>query len=270
MNPVALELGFITIYWYSICLFLAFFIGGVLALKEARLWGISEDFMINLFFYLIIFGMLGARLYYVAFNWEMYSSNLINILKIWEGGLAIHGGIIAGIIVIILYSRKYNIGTLKLLDILVPSLILGQAIGRWGNFFNGEAHGPAVSLNSLEAWHLPDFIIEGMHIDGLYYMPTFLIESALCLLGFILLYVIRSRKYTKIGQTFSIYLVWYGIIRFVIEHFRTDSLMFGGIKTAQAVSVLMIIVGIIMFIIFARKRVFEGNYNDVGNARGNK
>lgn len=265
MNEVLLDLGFIRIYWYSFMLFLAFLIGGSLAIREAKKYKIEENFMINMFFYLIIFSMIGARAYYVLFNLENYDS-FLSIFKVWEGGLAIHGGIICGSLVILLYSKKYKVSTMRLLDILVVSLILGQAIGRWGNFFNHEAYGVATSLSTLQAWHLPEFIIDNMFINGTYYTPTFLIESIWCILGFILLLIYRNKKYTKVGQTTCLYMVWYGVGRFFIEWLRMDSLMLGNFRVAQIVSILMVILGIIFFRIIGKGSVFSNNYNDRSNA----
>ena len=265
MNSVFLEVGSVQIYWYSIILIAAFLLGGVVTLIEARKWNISEDFMINLFFYIILFGLIGARLYYVAFNWDYYSNDLSSIYRVWEGGLAIHGGIIASLIFVIFYSKKYKINTMRLLDILVVSLILGQAIGRWGNFMNGEAHGAVTTLTSLESLHIPEFVINGMYIDGTYYIPTFFYESILCFIGFIVLLIFRRLKYTKIGQPTALYLVWYGVVRFFIEQMRTDSLMLGDFKIAQIVSICMIIAGATIFIIAKKKSVFDNQYNDEKN-----
>ena len=141
MNPIFITIGNIQIYWYSVILFVAFALGAILALKEAKKYDISTDFIYNLFFYLVPTVLIGARIYYVIFNLDYYSNNILSIFKVWEGGLAIHGGIIAGIIFVLYYTKKHKINTLKIIDILVVSLVLGQAIGRWGNFFNGEAHG---------------------------------------------------------------------------------------------------------------------------------
>lgn len=265
MNPILFELGPVTIYWYSIIMFVAFLIGGSLALREAKRWKISEDFMINMFFYLIPIAIIGARLYYVVFNLDYYSINKIAIFKIWEGGLAIHGGMLFGLLFILIYSKKYKVNWVRLLDIFVVSLAIGQAIGRWGNFFNGEAHGIATTLEALQAWHLPTFIIEGMYIDGTYYVPTFLIESIWCLIMFIILLFVRRSRYTKLGQTTSLYLILYGVERFIVEGFRTDSLMLGNFRIAQIVSVLMVIIGVILFIKLRKGSVFSNKYNDVAN-----
>lgn len=265
MNPILFEIGPITIYWYSVMIFLAFLVGGTLALREAKKWKINEDFMINLFFYLIPIAIIGARLYYVLFNLDYYTLNKLAIFKIWEGGLAIHGGIIAGLIFVLIYAKKYKVNWIRLLDILVVSLAIGQSIGRWGNFFNGEAHGAITSLESLQAWHLPNFIIEGMHINGVYYVPTFLIESIWCLIMFIILLIVRNSRYTKLGQTTCLYLILYGTERFIVEAFRTDSLMLGSFRMAQIVSVIMVILGLIIFIRLRKGSIFSNKYNDVAN-----
>lgn len=265
MNPVLIDLGLIRIYWYSVFIFIALLVGGILILRESKKFSIPENFMINLFFWLIPVSIIGARLYYVIFNWSMYENNLIDIFRTWEGGLAIHGGIIAGLIFIILYTRKYKVNTLFILDFSVVGLIIGQAIGRWGNFFNGEAHGSIIAYSTLKKFPLPNFIIEGMHIGANYYIPTFLIESIWCLLGFVLLLFVRRFKYLKIGQLTCVYAMWYGFGRFFIEMLRTDSLMIWNFKAAQIVSLLMFIIGLVFIIILGRGSKFKNQYNDVQN-----
>ena len=148
-----------------------------------------------------------------------------------------------------------------MLDFVAPALLLAQAIGRWGNFFNQEAHGAATTLEHLQSLHIPDFIIEGMNIGGVYYEPTFLYESLWCLLGFIIILIIRRLKITKVGQPTAVYLMWYGLGRFFIEMMRTDSLMLGGFKVAQIVSVIMIIIGLLMIMITGRKGRYEDLYD---------
>ena len=266
MNPIMIDFGFLKIYWYSFFLLIAFITGCFLAFKEAKKRNIEEEFMINLFFYTIPVAFLGARIYYVIFNFEYYSVNLIDIFKIWEGGLAIHGGVLAGFIFIYFYCKKHDISLFEITDILVVSLILGQAIGRWGNFFNGEAHGTVTTLTYLQNLHLPDFIINGMYIDGNYYIPTFLYESVWNLFGFIVLFYFRKRKNTHIGQTTGLYFVWYGFGRFLIEGMRTDSLMLGNIRMAQLVSIVTFIIGIVL-IYYQRNKVLyqkeETNESDL-------
>lgn len=218
--------------------------------------------MINYFFYLIPIGIIGARLYYCLFEFSQYQNNLIDILKIWEGGLAIHGGIIAGVIFTFFYTKKYNVSFFLLADIAVVSVILAQCIGRWGNFFNGEAHGTVTTLSFLQGLHLPKFIIDGMYINGEYYQPTFLYESIWCLIGFIILIIIRKNKKLVIGHLTAFYLIWYGVGRFFIEGLRTDSLMFIGLRAAQIVSIIMIILGILIFI-FSKKKYYHKEMSDV-------
>ncbi len=262
MNRVLLDLGFIQIYWYSFFIFVALLIGGTLAIKEARKWNISEEKMINMFFFLIPISLIGARLYYVLFNWSYYSKNMLEIFEVWQGGLAIHGGIIAGSIFVILYSYAHKISIARMSDILVVSLIIGQAIGRWGNFFNQEAYGAATTLEFLNKFIPVRFIVDGMNIGGVYYHPTFLYESLWCLVGFIVLLIIRRMKYTQIGQITGFYLIWYGVGRFFIEILRTDSLMIGPLKAAQIMSVIMIILGIIIIVMKARRFSLTDRYND--------
>lgn len=259
MDGILIDLGFIQIYWYSVMLFIGFLLGGYLLLREAKRFKINEDFIINLFFYTIPIAIIGARLYYVVFNWELYASNPIDAFKVWEGGLAIHGGILFGLAFVIFYTKKHKYNIIKMMDMASVALIVGQIIGRWGNFFNQEAHGPATSLETLKSLHLPNFIIEGMNINGIYYHPTFLYESFWNLIGLIIMLIIRRRKNVKIGQISGFYMIWYGIGRYFIESLRTDSLMFGDFKVAQLVSILLILIGLI----FVLKNAKNGKkYNE--------
>lgn len=265
MNPVFLDLGFMEIKWYSVLILAGLVIGYFLTVVESKRFHISKEYLFNLTFWAIIFGFIGARIYFVVFNWSYYSNNLIDILKIWEGGLAIHGGIIGGYLAILFYTKKYKMPTNRFLDLLVPALLLAQAIGRWGNFFNSEAHGAATTLESLKNLHIPQFIIEGMEINGTYYQPTFLYESLWCLLGFIVLLVVRRLKYTKNGQITYLYLMWYSVGRFFIEASRTDSLMLGNFKMAQLISIALFITGLIGTIVVNRRGTKLDNlYNEVG------
>lgn len=263
MNSIFLDLGFIQIYWYSIVIIIGMFFGYMVILKECKRVKIDKEFISNLFFYIIPIAIIGARLYFVIFNFEYYRYNLIEIFQIWKGGLAIHGGIILGLIFLIIYCKKYKQNVWKILDIAVIGLIIGQIIGRWGNFFNQEAYGSPTTLEFLKSLWIPDFIIDGMKINNIYYHPTFLYESIWNFLGLCILILIRKLKKVKIGQILSIYLIWYGLGRFFIEILRQDSLMFGNIKMAQLVSLLMILIGIIIFI----SKIFKENifYNEEVN-----
>lgn len=263
MNPYLIDLGLFQISWYSIFILMGLFIGGTILLMEAKKFKINEDFISNLIFWTAIFGIIGARLYFVAFNWSYYSVNTMDILKTWEGGLAIHGAILFGLVFIFFYTLKYKVKLTRILDIAVPGLIIGQAIGRWGNFFNQEAFGGEVSRGFLEGLHIPQFIVEGMYINGTYYHPTFLYESLWCVLGFIILLVVRRfYKYLKKGQLTGIYLMWYSVGRFFIEGLRTDSLMFGEYKVAQIVSVVLFVIGLIIVVRKLRGSKFEGLYTE--------
>lgn len=247
MDRVAVDLGPIQIYWYSIFIFIGLLVASILIFKEARRRNIDEDFLVNLIFNTIIIGLIGARLYYVIFNLQYYIANPIEIFAIWNGGLAIHGGVFAALIFIIIYCKKHEVNCLQILDIMVVGLIIGQAIGRWGNFFNGEAYGQITSLEELKEQQIPMFIINGMYILGEYRQPTFFYESTWCLSGFLAMLIIRKYKYLKRGQLTGFYLFWYGFGRFLIESMRTDSLMLGSLKMAQIVSIVFVIVGIILF-----------------------
>ena len=153
-------------------------------------------------------------------------------------------------------------------DIVVPGLILAQGIGRWGNFFNQEAYGSRVALSTLESMKIiPDFVIEGMKIGNIYYHPTFYYEFLWCILGFIILIIVRKLKYIKIGQLTAVYMMWYGVGRFFIEGFRTDSLMFGGFRVAQIVSVVLFVIGLILTMLLSRKGRFEDLYSDKDNIK---
>ena len=262
MSPVAFTIGNIEIRWYSIFIAISVLIAYIMIMSECSRFKIKKEFAFNMIFWTLIFGIIGARLYYVLFNLSYYKTNPLEILMIWKGGLAIHGGIIFGLITLTIYCRKYNMKVGKMLDIVVVPLILGQAIGRWGNFFNGEAYGSIVDYHTLANIKIiPQFVIDNMYINGSYHLPMFYFESLWCLLGFIILLILRRRKYIKEGQIFGFYLIWYGIARSIIEIFRTDSLMLGNIKVAIVISILMVIVGIIIESIQSRKPKLDELYN---------
>ena len=155
MESVIFSLFGIEIRWYSIILLVAMFLAISLLIKEGKRFNIPKDFLFNLAFWVIIFGVIGARIYYCVFNFNLFKDNLIDILKIWEGGLAIHGGLIAGFLTLVIYTKKYNVNTIKVTDMAVVPLLLAQAIGRWGNFFNSEAHGAATTY-----YHLKNYIFQ--------------------------------------------------------------------------------------------------------------
>ena len=255
LDPVLLELGPITIYWYGVIIATGALLGIYLGMKEAERVGWNKEIIIDFVFYAIIFAILSARIYYVVFEWERYADGPFwKVFAIWEGGIAIHGAILGGVLTAIVFAKVRNIDFWKLVDIAAPSLILGQAIGRWGNFMNQEAHGGPVSEQAYENFlqYLPDFIMNQMTIDGIMYHPTFLYESVWNVVVFV--FLILLRKYNPMrGEIFLSYLILYSVGRFFIEGMRTDSLyIIEGLRTAQVVSVTLILIGIIL-IIYRRK-----------------
>lgn len=265
MNPVIITLSNFEIRWYSVIMLLAIFVGLYFVKRESTRLNLKYDFIFNMCFWSIIIGYICARIYYVLFNLDYYSTNPLEIIQIWKGGLAIHGGIIGGLITMYFYTMKYNARLIRYLDIISVPLLLGQAIGRWGNFFNSEAHGSATTLEHLQKLHIPNFIINGMKINEIYYSPTFFYESLACFILFIIFLIIRRHKFRKVGTMSALYLIGYGTIRFFIEIERTDSLMIVGLKMAQIVSLIMIIIGILIITKNRKKGRFEDLYNDTSN-----
>lgn len=248
MNRVAFTIFGLNIYWYSLFILTGMILAYFLIMNESKKHKIDKTTMSDLIFYGILIGILGARIYYIIFNLDYYLKYPSEIIKIYNGGLAIHGGIIFGVLTIYFYCKKKQLNFIRILDIVSPAVILAQGIGRWGNFFNQEAYGRATTLERLTSLHIPKFIINNMYIEGNYYYPTFLFESILCILGFIFIMYLRRNKKIKLGVQIGTYFIWYGIIRFFIEILRTDSLMLFNIKMAQVVSIIMIILGIVLII----------------------
>ena len=248
-----ITIGNFSLKWYSVLITIAVIIAYYMIYSESKRFNIKSEFIFNMMFWTIIFGILGARLYYVIFNWTYYSEHLNEIYKIWNGGLAI-----------IIYCKKYKVKVGRIMDLIIPALLLGQALGRWGNFFNGEAYGTIVTKATLENMKIiPEFVIKNMYINGYYHLPMFYFESLWCFLGFIIALILRRRKYIKKGQLTGFYLMWYGVDRFVIEIFRTDSLMLGNLKVARIVSVIMFILGVMIELVQSRKPKLDDLYNSV-------
>ncbi|GEK59030.1 prolipoprotein diacylglyceryl transferase [Marinococcus halophilus] len=244
IDRIAFEVGSVPIYWYGILIGLGALLGYILASYEAKKRGLPEDIFADLLIFAIPISIICARLYYVIFEWDYYAQNPGSILAVWEGGLAIHGGLIGAVLTGIVFSKIKRVSFWKLADIAAPSIILGQAIGRWGNFINQEAHGGEVSRSFLEGLQLPEFIINQMYIEGAYYNPTFLYESLWNIAGFLLLLGLR-RVNLRRGELFLTYVIWYSFGRFFIEGMRTDSLMlFDTIRVAQLISVLLIVAAV--------------------------
>ncbi len=257
MNRVAIDLGFIQIYWYSITMFLGVLCGIIIAYIEIKRKKIDVSKFENMAFFAILFGFIGARIYYVLFNLDYYLATPIEIVEVWNGGLAIHGGIIGAVAAMYIYCRKNKLNIIEMLDICAPAILIGQIIGRWGNFFNSEAHGGIVTREFLEGLHLPNFIIDGMYINGAYYHPTFLYESLLNLICFIVLMILRRNKKIRLGVIVGIYLMWYSVVRFFIESLRTDALMLGDLRMAQVISIVLFIIGLVSVILSRKKERYN-------------
>lgn len=266
-DRVFIQIGNIPIYWYGVIIAAAAFIGLLLANKEANRLELPKDTMLDLLVFALPIAIISARLYYVIFEWRAYVGKpWTSIFAVWEGGLAIHGALIGSVITAIVFTRLRKLSFWQIADIAAPSLILGQAIGRWGNFMNQEAHGGPISEEAYHAFHqyLPDFIMNQMCIDGIYYHPTFLYESLWNLLVFALLLLLR-RKNPLRGEVFLTYLMSYSLGRFFIEGMRTDSLFTGQLRVAQVLSIVLIISALI--IIVYRRRIYKEKYRYDGKKK---
>ncbi|MDT4109866.1 prolipoprotein diacylglyceryl transferase, partial [Staphylococcus aureus] len=262
IDPVAFNLGPLSVRWYGIIIAVGILLGYFVAQRALVKAGLHKDTLVDIIFYSALFGFIAARIYFVIFQWPYYVENPSEIIKIWHGGIAIHGGLIGGFIAGVIVCKVKNLNPFQIGDIVAPSIILAQGIGRWGNFMNHEAHGGPVSRAFLEQLHLPNFIIENMYINGQYYHPTFLYESIWDVAGFIIL--VNIRKHLKLGETFFLYLTWYSIGRFFIEGLRTDSLMLtSNIRVAQLVSILLILISISL-IVYRRIKYNPPLYSKVG------
>lgn len=279
LNPVALQLGPLKVHWYGLILGSAVLVALLLCIREAKKHGISADTFLDLVLYGVPFGIIGGRLYYVIFEWEYYSQHPASIFKVWEGGLAIHGALIAAVIMAIVFCKKRNLSFWRIADIAAPQLILAQGIGRWGNFMNQEAHGGPVERSFLESLNLPEFIINQMYIynpnpgEGLqagyyYHHPTFLYESLWNVLGFIVLISIRKLN-LRLGELFFSYVIWYSFGRFFIEGMRTDSLMLTDtLRVAQMISLGLIAVAVTMIIVRRKTGSVERFYEPIQTRKG--
>lgn len=244
IDPVAFSIFGYEIMWYGILIASGIIIAVFLSMREAKRLGENEDDILDMLIWVLPAAIIGARAYYVIFEWNYYKNNPADILAIRNGGLAIHGGVIAAFLVGYIYVKKKNLKFLKLADIVAPGLVLAQAIGRWGNFVNQEAYGGPVSEAYISKF--PGFIKNQMFIDGQYYHPTFLYESVWNVLVFAFLMFYR-RKFKKAdGEIIALYAIGYSVGRVFIEGMRTDSLMLGPIRVAQLVSLVLIVLGAIL------------------------
>lgn len=248
-DPVAFTIGAIEVRWYGILIVSGIILAYIVAQKEGEKRGLPKDFFTDLLMWAVPISIISARIYYVVMKWDYYGSNPGDIIKIWNGGIAIHGALIGAFLTAYIFCKKRGVSFLKVADIAAPSILIGQIIGRWGNFMNQEAYGGPVTREFLENLMLPNWIIEQMYIEQLqsYVHPTFLYESSWNLVGLIVLLILRKVNVHR-GEIFFSYIIWYSIGRFFIEGLRTDSLYFMGLKAAQFVSISAIIMAIVVLI----------------------
>ncbi|MDD5731293.1 MAG: prolipoprotein diacylglyceryl transferase [Patescibacteria group bacterium] len=254
LNPIALTIGQTNIYWYGVIFAMAFLFGFLVVVREARRREINIDKTINLVFWVLVFGFLGARLVFVLLNWGFYSPNLINVLNIWQGGLSLFGGIIGGGLFLIVYSLFKKENAWKALDLFAPALLIGLAIGRWGNFFNQEYFGlPSnypVALYVHPAnrpWELRSFA---------FFHPLFLYESLLCLILFIVLILMRKRRQLASGTVFLSFILGYSVIRFFIEFLSIESKVLWNLTLEQIIS--LIFATVVVAILLIKKEKLKG------------
>lgn len=264
INPVAFHLGPISVNWYGIIIGVGIIIAYFLAQRESVRRGLHEEFFADLLIWAVPIAILSARIYYVAMKWDYYSEHPGRIIEIWNGGIAIHGALIGSFITAYIFSKKRNVSFLRLADIAAPSILVGQIIGRWGNFMNQEAYGGPVTREFLEGLFLPNWIIEQMYVQSqsTYVHPTFLYESLWNVVGLVILLFARKWNWRR-GEMFFFYLIWYSFGRFFIEGLRTDSLyLVGDLRSAQVVSIIGIAVGIIAIVYRRMKVKSEVRYLD--------
>lgn len=254
-----------TIRWYGAIIAFGFLLAVLFGGRIAYKWKMNLDKMVDVLIYGTIFAIIGARLYYCIFQWDSYKDDLLSIFKIWNGGLAIYGGIIAGLAAAFVVCKVRKMNFYNLLDIAAMSLLIGQGIGRWGNFANQEAFGS----NTDMPWGMwsqkigltliseqSTLVEKGMSVNpSLPVHPTFLYESIWCLTGFFVLYLITKKFRRFSGQTFLCYGIWYGTGRTIIEGFRTDSLYISGttIRVSQALSAAIVLASLIALILLLNK-----------------
>lgn len=240
-----LSIGPISIKWYAVCILTGVVFCYMLSGRTIKKMGYSQDKFDSLFFGGLIAGIMGARIWYVLFaDFSYYFGNPIRILEIWNGGLAIQGGLMAGAAFALWYAKSNKINFFRLADAVLPHVLLAQAAGRWGNFFNQEVYGRVVNESFYRFF--PSWFKDIMYIQNAYREPTFLYESVANLIGWALIVFAVSRfKKRKRGDLAYAYLIWYGVIRFFIEGIREDQLRFMGVSTAQVISIIFVVVGVL-------------------------
>jgi phosphatidylglycerol:prolipoprotein diacylglycerol transferase len=293
LDPIAFTLGTLTVHWYGMILALGALAGLLIAIQEGKRFGLTPDFFFDLLLYGLPSSIIGARLYYVVFKWGYYKDHPAEIIQIWNGGIAIYGALIGALVCGFFYIRAKGFDFWRIVDICAPSLLIGQMVGRWGNFINQEAYGGPVDQSFLsDTLHIPSFIVNQMNVNGTYHHPTFLYESVWSLLGLVILFIIRRQRFLREGELFFTYFIWYSIGRFFIEGLRTDSLAFqgpswlvslmdtlwspmksvfeagyldaaeGNVRSSQLLAVLIIIIGIVFVIMRRQMGLAKQHYVD--------
>ncbi|WEK54515.1 MAG: prolipoprotein diacylglyceryl transferase [Candidatus Cohnella colombiensis] len=293
INPVAFQIGSLPVHWYGMILGFGAFAGLLLAIQEGKRFGVSADFFLDLLLFGVPSAIIVARIYYVAFKWGYYSKHPGEIIQIWAGGIAIYGALIGALLCGFFYIRAKGYSFWRIADICAPSLLIGQMIGRWGNFVNQEAYGgPTTETFLRDSLHLPSFIVNQMNVEGTFHHPTFLYESLWSLVGLVILFVIRRRNFLRAGEQLITYFIWYSIGRFFIEALRTDSLAFqgpdwlaslvngiwtpmtavfeqgslnaaeGNIRISQLLALLIVIAGIVLIIVRRQRGWAKERYVD--------
>ncbi len=249
VNNVAFKVFGLSVYWYGIIIAFAFLAAVVLALRSCKSFDIDQDTILDGVLIAVPAAIIVARLYYVAFSWNEYKDDLLKIFDTRSGGLAIYGGVIGAALAVFIYAKVKKIPFLKLMDFAAPYIILGQAIGRWGNFINQEAFGSQTQLPWRMNGTYADQYIMSNGLDPAVWgvHPTFLYESLWNIAVFAVLLAFRRKKKLN-GEVVSLYLILYGIGRFIIEGLRTDSLMLGSIRFSQLLSIVLVLVLIPVFI----------------------
>ena len=243
--PRTLEIGPFSVHYYGLIIAVGLLLAVIYACRRNKQFGFTEDHIIDGVLWVVPFAVLCARLYYCAFSWENYRDNPISILYVWEGGLAIYGGVLGAIVGVAVYCKVRKLSLPALLDLVSLGFLIGQSIGRWGNFMNREAFGAAVSKDYFLAMGLTNTVTGQVE----YYHPTFLYESLWNLTGFVILhFASKHRRYD--GQIALGYAAWYGLGRAIIEGLRVDSLYWGSIRVSQALAALSFIAAAGLLIFF--------------------
>ncbi|MGI6173744.1 MAG: prolipoprotein diacylglyceryl transferase [Christensenellales bacterium] len=247
-DPVLFSIGSFSVRWYGVCVTLGVLCAVLLCAAREKRYSLPKDTTLDLLFVALPAAIIGARIYYVAFSWEQFREHPISALYFWQGGIAIYGAILMGALAAFVFAKRRKISFATLASLVAPALPLGQAIGRWGNFFNQEAYGIPITDARLQFFPVAVWIES---TDG-WFAATFFYESLWCFLlcGFLLLY---ERKYGG-RELFPLYCAFYALERFFVEGLRTDSLYWGNIRASQALSLAVIVICAMRWVVLAIKR----------------